>query len=209
MQAKTFWRGVLMSLRRPSGNWSYKRRPGVREVTCIYCGEVFQTKSGKKKICDKEACQAQKLAEWAERRNARKRAQRKVIGVVGERICVECGKKFQPRQLNQVICGSHECRCALKRHRERKIREAQPALPKRKCEVCGEEYQPVASNQKFCSKVCRLHREKEKQNKRRGHAAPEFSGSTYRPRVSPDPLYGHGHRWCGVPVESTSFAPLG
>ena len=204
----TLCSGGCTNSRPPSENWTCKRSGNVKLKQCEICGQPFLPRTGPQKICTNPECKAAKEQIIKERRRARKRAKNKVRGVIGKRTCIICGETYQPYQRNQEICGDKNCRLSLKRKRAKEQKQY-VVYEKRTCIICGKTYQPTVSVQKTCSEECRQHRAKQLQNKRRGHAAPEFSGSTYRPRVSPDPLYGHGHRWCGVPVESTSFAPLG
>ena len=76
-------------------------------------------------------------------------------------ICKECGKSFETRNRQQVLCSA-ECRIL---HKKKYKRELAVKLKKeiRICKVCGNEFIPVRNNARTCSDICKCkYKEKKK-----------------------------------------------
>lgn len=101
-----------------------------RTVTCLCCGETFETLNQVYKTCDK--CRAA-----AEKRGGRR---------YYLRTCVQCGAEF--RSLDpQGECCSYACATALKRQR--------CAGQTHICRHCGAEFEPDYPGKEYCSAKCR------------------------------------------------------
>jgi len=156
---------------------------------CSICGAAFRPVKKHQVTCKTPECQAERQRQYC---RARRRAQSNVDW--SDRECPECGTVFTPQTPNKVFCTS---RC---RYRARNRKAAAHPF-KRVCMVCGNSYETFTPEQRACSQKCR-DRMKNKEKSGEGIDAAKAAENIL------DPLYGQGHRWCGVPVESTSFAPL-
>lgn len=80
---------------------------------------------------------------------------RTLIGT--KRVCVVCGKDFEPRQKGQKCCDN---KCAKKQADKTKsgLKDTSIVL---KCVVCGQDFHPYVSmpNQMTCSKYCKRRRD--------------------------------------------------
>jgi hypothetical protein len=70
------------------------------------------------------------------------------------KVCVQCGKTFEPNIHNQIYC-SRECQYQARRDKDRKRKNIQKLTPKI-CAICGKEFMPVNSTQVTCgSEKCK------------------------------------------------------
>lgn len=70
-----------------------------------------------------------------------------------EKICVECGNPFTPKNARQVVCSPT---CSENRHRKqnKKYSEAKAIIKHRVCIVCGKEFETKHGTKLTCSKEC-------------------------------------------------------
>lgn len=83
---------------------------------------------------------------------------------MGKRICVECGKEFEPRKGGkEKICSpeckvkrrARQCKSATKKY-EKKLRERGKRAPEEKsCAICGQLFKPKDIRSMACSDECR------------------------------------------------------
>lgn len=89
-----------------------------------------------------------------------------------ERTCEECGKVYEARTSQQVVC-SKECRA--KRERERRSRKPETKT----CDICQATFSPYSGVQRYCSRACGNEAERRKKS---GMSVSADTGLTRRCR---------------------------
>lgn len=82
------------------------------------------------------------------------------------RMCRECGKFFDTKNSQQVMC-SKECRSAHYKKYKKEL-AAKLKTEVRTCLVCNTEFIPVSNNAKTCSDKCKVLYKKTKNVKKTG-----------------------------------------
>lgn len=67
-----------------------------------------------------------------------------------EKICIFCGKAFQPRNKKQKYC-SYEC---LEKKRQKEYQLKHSKILRKVCLFCTKEFETTTCNQKFCTPAC-------------------------------------------------------
>ena len=100
--------------------------------------------------------QRKREKEYRERRKAKKIAENGGAAI-HSKVCVYCGKEFNPTSNRQKFC-SVECRKDFNQREKEQLRQEERGehyYRQRKCVICGELFWPNSSRQKLCSIECR------------------------------------------------------
>lgn len=95
-----------------------------------------------------------------------------------EKNCIICGKPFEAKQWNQVLCSSPECRSEYIRRKQkaacerRKLRRMEKEAHEVTCPICGTKFKTMSGIKIYCSQECKragaLAKRKERKQRRKG-----------------------------------------
>ena len=168
------------------GNGMRKKKKKSIKRKCIICGENYKPVVNTQKACSEECSHVLKIQSQRRYREKKKiylekrpcsyckgifrpiRKDNRFCSIVCSNAfryspviqppipCVECGKKFKPRNSLAKVCSS-ECRYVYEKRRavvQGKIKRMPFSLPDKKCAVCNAIFKPKSSAQKYCSGSC-------------------------------------------------------
>jgi len=102
----------------------------MRKVTCLYCGNIFETKHSTKKYCSR--------SHKVEQCKKRQRLARRI-----EKECEYCGRKYKTSRSRQRFC----CKECTGKSLTAKSREII-------CACCGVKFTTKGNRSKYCSYKC-------------------------------------------------------